>query len=85
MWEIYDSSSEFSQGRHKPQEGVSFQSANVSSLCDLSQANEQQDASLAEGTEPASVMTEPADISACPSGLSRHCNNIQGNNKMAGR
>ena len=28
-------------------------------------------------------MTEPADITACPSGLSRHRTNIQDNNKMA--
>ena len=36
-----------------------------------------------EGTGAARVMTEPADITACPSGLSRHRTNIQDNNKMA--
>ena len=37
----------------------------------------------AVATEAASVMTEPADITACPSSLPRHHNNIQDNNKMA--
>ena len=52
----------------------------VASPC--SQAREQQDASPAEGTGDASVTTEPADIAACPSGLSRLRNNIQ-DHKMA--
>ena len=49
----------------------------------LSQANEQLDAPPAVATGAASAMTEPADITACPSGLPRHRDNIQDNNNMA--
>ena len=48
-----------------------------------SQAHEQPDAPPAVGTGAASVMTEPADITACPSGLPRHRNDIQDNDKIA--
>ena len=81
---VNDSSSECSQGHHEPGEGVCSQSAtSPPSASPRSQADEQQDAPPAEGTGAARVMTEPADITACPSGLSRHRTNIQDNNKMA--
>ena len=66
------------------QDGVRSRSAtsppSVASPC--SQANEQLDAPPTVATGAASVMTEPADITACPSGLPRHRDNIQDNNKM---
>ena len=61
------------------QDGVRSRSAtsppSVASPC--SQANEQLDAPPTVATGAASVMTEPADITACPSGLPRHRDNIQ--------
>ena len=66
-------------------DGVRSQSAkslpSVASPC--SQANEQLDAPPAVATGAASAMTEPADITACPSGLPRHRDTIQDNNNMA--
>ena len=85
VWEVNDSSSVCSQGHYEPVDGVRSQSAtsppSVASPC--SQANEQLDAPPAVAIGAASVMTEPADITACPSGLPRHRDNIQDNNKMA--
>ena len=84
VWEVNDSSSECSQAHHEPGEGVCSQSAtSPPSASPCSQADEQQDAPPAEGTGAARVMTEVADITARPSGLSRHRTNIQDNNKMA--
>ena len=80
-----DSSSVSSQGHYEPVDGVRSQSAksppSVASPC--SQANEQLDAPPAVATGAASAMTEPADITACPSGLPRHRDNIQDNNNVA--
>ena len=63
-----------SQGHYDPGDGVCSQSAtsppSVASPC-------------SQATEAASVMTEPADVTACPSGLPRHRSHIQDNNKMA--
>ena len=85
VWEVNDSSSVSSQGHYEPVDGVRSQSAkslpSVASPC--SQANEQLDAPPAVATGAASAMTEPADITACPSGLPRHRDNIQDNNNMA--
>ena len=53
----------------------------VASPC--SQANERLDAPPAVATGATSVMTEPAEITACPSGLPRHRENIQDNNNVA--
>ena len=79
VWEVNDSSSVCSQGHYEPVDGVRSQSAksppSVASPC--SQANEQLDAPPAVATGAASAMTEPADITACPSGLPRHRDNIQ--------
>ena len=75
VWEVNDSSSD----------GVRSRSATSppSGASPCSQANEQLDAPPAVATGAASVMTEPADITACPGGLPRHRDNIQDNNKMA--
>ena len=85
VWEVNDSSSVSSQGHYEPVDGVRSQSAkslpSVASPC--SQANEQLDAPPAVATGAASAMTEPADITACPSGLPRHRDTIQDNNNMA--
>ena len=85
VWEVNDSSSVSSQGHYEPVDGVRSQSAkslpSVASPC--SQANEQLDAPPAAATGAASAVTEPANITACPSGLPRHRDTIQDNNNMA--
>ena len=73
IWEVNDSSSECFQAHSEPVERGRSQSAtSPPSASPCSQANEQLDAPPAIATGAASAMTEPADITACPSGLPRH-------------
>ena len=83
IWEVNDSSSECFQAHSEPVERGRSQSAtSPSSASPCAQTDEQQDAPPAEGIGAAKVVTEPADITAGPSGLSRHRTNFQDNDMV---